>query len=265
MDQPDAPFSPTRELLWRFSPPALRDDVHALFSLEQQLEESLRPTLEHSVAHARLAWWQEELQRLHDGKARHPLTQKLSQRAQAHSQPPPDLRAWTDCVSIDLACLAFETRTDLDRYFEAWSASVFQGALGLPRAWGATLRELELLTDFLAHAWQGRIYWPLGQDPAAADPWRSRPLAAPESERLRERLQELERKLREYCRAHSPTDDRLAMAQLWSAIVVREAHRAREALPDRHQPTRLYPLTRTLEAWWFAVQIQRGTLPTRLR
>ena len=251
-----------RELLWSFAPHPQRDRLRVLFGIEQELQQSLNPSLDHSVAHARLGWWQDELQRLKDDQPRHPLTQSLATIANQQGLPPPDLTGIVTCASIALACLAFETRADLDSYLQASASAVFCVATAMPLAWGCVLRELELLHDFSAHAWQGRIYWCLGQDPAAADPWRARPLGESEAEALRQRMLELEHRLRDHCRASGDTTTASpALAKLWSALTLLRAQRARRALPHAHEDTRFDPLALTLSLWWSAVQIQLGKQP----
>lgn len=262
-DENDAPLRTERELLWRFSPASQRAWLHDLLQIEHQVQWSLRPQLEHSVAHTRLSWWQDELRRLASGAPRHPLTQSLAQQAATRGDAPPNLGALAEGCQIDLACLAFETRADLDSYLHGWSQSLFQAATGQPAAWGATLRELELLQDFAAHAWQGRIYWPLGDDPAAVDPWRARPLATREADTLRQRFGELTERLRAHCRAQAfePTYESVTLARLWSALVLLRSERALAALPHAYSDTRLSPLTLTLRLWWIAVQLQSGRRP----
>lgn len=262
-DENDVPLSTERELLWRFAPVSQRAWLYDLLQIEHQVQWSLRPQLEHAVAHTRLSWWQDELQRLASRSPRHPLTRSLAQQAATRGDAPPHLSALAEGCQIDLACLAFETRADLDSHLHGWSQSLFHAATGQPAAWGATLRELELLQDFAMHAWAGRIYWPLGDDPAAADPWRARPLAAREADALRQRVRELAERLRTYCRAQAfePANDSVTLARVWSALVLLRCERALAALPDAYSDTRLSPLTLTLRLWWIAVQLQRGRRP----
>lgn len=263
---PPALLRSERELLWRFAPASQRDVLRALFGIEQEVEQSLAPGLDHSVAHARLNWWQEELQRLVDDRPRHPLTQSLAAANRARGERPPDLTGLVTCATIDLACLAFETRADLDSYLQASANALFAGITGMSPAWGCALRELELLHDFSAHAWQGRIYWGLGHEPSAADPWRARPLGSIEADALRHRLLELEETVRSYCRRANDADgtDSAALARLWSALTLLRTRRARQALPRAHVDTRFGPLALTLRLWWAAVQLQRGKIPAIL-
>ncbi len=47
----------SRELLLRFAPPKDRPRLQALFDIEREVVASLRPELDHNVAHTRLEWW----------------------------------------------------------------------------------------------------------------------------------------------------------------------------------------------------------------
>ena len=86
---------------------------------------SLAPGLDHEVAHARLAWWREELARAARGEAAAP----------AHAQPAgrlswrgagvlAELRGLADAATWDLAGATFETRRELEAYSARWSAAL---------------------------------------------------------------------------------------------------------------------------------------------
>src|SRR5215475_254528 len=78
-----AAMSPTTEVhsaryfALLYSPPARRAVIQALFGIEREVFESLRPGLDHHVAHSRLQWWREECERAGAGQAQHPLTREL--------------------------------------------------------------------------------------------------------------------------------------------------------------------------------------------
>jgi phytoene/squalene synthetase len=270
----NAPIEPSltseRELLWRFAPHSQRDWLQNILQIEHEVCTSLRSNLEHSVAHTRLDWWQDELQRLSQHAPRHPLTQAIARHALQRGIAPPNLSALAEGCRIDLARLAFETRTDIESYLHGWSQSVFQAATGQSAPWGRVLRELELLQDFSTHAWQGRIYWPLGENSGAhsgvAADWSCRPLGHSEAAALTIRLDELAEQLRNHCREQPfrESSDALTLARLWSVLVLLRTARARESLPQPYTDTRFGPLTLTLRLWWSAVQLQRGRCPTIL-
>jgi len=56
---------------------AQRPALEALFGIEREVFDSLRPGLDHHVAHSRLQWWREECERAAGGRAVHPLTRAL--------------------------------------------------------------------------------------------------------------------------------------------------------------------------------------------
>jgi hypothetical protein len=55
--------------------------LQTLFALAAELAESFAPSLDHQVAHLRLAWWHEEVERATRGEARHPYTRALQHTA----------------------------------------------------------------------------------------------------------------------------------------------------------------------------------------
>src|SRR5690348_7178423 len=83
--RPDAPPRPparaltgtARDLAWLYSPAPLRGVLAALLDIEREVGASLRPGLEHSVAHVRLAWWRDECERCAAARPAHPATQAL--------------------------------------------------------------------------------------------------------------------------------------------------------------------------------------------
>jgi phytoene/squalene synthetase len=68
---------PARHLALLYSPASQRFALDALFGIERELSDSLRPGLDHHVAHSRLQWWREESERAADGRPVHPLTRAL--------------------------------------------------------------------------------------------------------------------------------------------------------------------------------------------
>src|SRR5882724_1463338 len=60
-----------------YSPAPQRLVLDALFGIEHEVSESLRPGLDHHVAHSRLQWWREECERAASGRPVHPLTRGL--------------------------------------------------------------------------------------------------------------------------------------------------------------------------------------------
>jgi phytoene/squalene synthetase len=74
---PAHPLEPMRYLAWLYSPPLKRAVLAALCEIEREIASSLRPGLDHHVAHTRLQWWREECERCAQGRPVHPMTREL--------------------------------------------------------------------------------------------------------------------------------------------------------------------------------------------
>jgi phytoene synthase len=276
----ETPATPVRDLVLRFAPQEQRDALAALLEIEHEVLSAARDGLDHAVAHARLAWWEEELQRLSRADARHPATRRLAAAAAAGGRSPPDLTDLIEVARIDLARVAFLERGELDQYLGLWAGSVFRplALLGLgatdPRTAaaeryavtaGPAVREIGLLAAVTVHARAGRVFVPLGDPPAPHEPWYRSPLAPAESAALTARFDLLLATLRQASSA-VPADSRapLAAALAWTALAARDAGRARAQLPHALEDTRSDPLRRTIAAWQAAVSAARGRLPRPL-
>ena len=122
---PLAPGS-ARHLAWLFADAAQRDAIAALLAIEAEIMASTRAGLDHGVAHARLAWWQEEAAETARGRPRHPLGRQLAQRFAGLSLSPPDLRGLVEVARLDLACSAFESQLELSEYLSQWTRGMFR-------------------------------------------------------------------------------------------------------------------------------------------
>ena len=133
-DSDSAPrmLSPSRYLAWLYSPEAQQPVLAKLCEIESEIASSLRPGIDHHVAHARLQWWQEECERCAQGRPVHPLTRELVKAygAPAAGQPSPlaGLSGFVDTAVWDLAGATFETRKELTAYCERWAAAMFEVA-----------------------------------------------------------------------------------------------------------------------------------------
>ena len=273
--------APVREFVLRFAPAAQRATLDALFEIEREVAAAAADGLEHSVAHAKLGWWDEELARLLQAQPRHPATRRAAAAALASGRTPPDLRRLVEVARIDLARVAFLDRSELDRYLDDWAIALFRplalSALGATDAriaateryaavTGPAVREIELLSAVIAHARAGRVFVPLGDPPHAHERWYREPLAEAETAELRGRLTELRAVI---CRAAQSlplaTREPLAAALVWASLALRTARLTEKALPRRLVANRTEPLRRTIAAWQAAVSACRGHLPRPLR
>lgn len=157
---------------WLYAPVDQRESVAAFLVIERELAAAARRSLEHSVAHARLAWWQEEIERLRAGEPRHPATKAL----QSHR---PDLRPLGALAALQLARTSLgEARAalDADQLAREWASGLFvplstllapSGApVPVAARIGAALFRVEsgeADRRELVEAWKG---WPAGSAPA---------------------------------------------------------------------------------------------------
>jgi len=264
MQRPDP--SPTRHLAWLYSSPVQRPALAALLEIEREIGTSLRPGLDHQVAHTRLAWWREECARTAQGSPAHPLTREL---AALFAPPAPTLHGpvpigrpplaglagFVDTAVWDLSCATFETGRELTGYCERWSAAMIAPlvSLALPdapaaqaRALGVSLREIELLLALAVDARSGRLRVPLDELERAHLPPESLgqpPWPPALAELLRHRHRELRASLGAALDA-LPPEARPALRGLivWANLACAASVRAEKRLPrestarDQHAP-----------------------------
>jgi 15-cis-phytoene synthase len=237
--------SATRTLACLYCPPPQRALLDALLALEEEIGASLRPGLDHEVAHARLAWWREECARCARGQAAHPLTRSLLECFTGHDPAPlVGIGGLIDTAAWDLAAATFGTRRELDAYCARWADAMIVplAALGapqlgraVPRSLGAALREAQLLGELARDAHAGRLRLPLDELAAAAvdsaaltrPPW-SPGLAA----LLRARHAQLQGRLAAAVAALTPeAQPPLRGLMVWVALAHHSLRRAERRLP----------------------------------
>src|SRR5579863_3315848 len=188
---PAPPESQTsRYFAWLYAPTSERPLLEALLAIEREVSQSLATTIDHQVAHIRLQWWREELIQLAQGGGTHPLTRTLTAAFGANRQPDTlaQVVGLVENAGWDLARATFENRTELTAYCERWAAALIvplaahagRHAQHLPAqhlpaqhlpaqqlsdwlAVGASMRELEMLTDLARDARSGRLRLPLDE------------------------------------------------------------------------------------------------------
>jgi phytoene synthase len=241
--RPDWP--PTRVLTWLYCAPAQRRPVAALFGIEREIAQSLKPGLDHQIAHVRLGWWHEEFERCAQGRPSHPLTRELAAGfAVGSAAALAGLAGLVDTAVWDLSAATFDNQRELDAYCQRWSGALIEPLvrLALPgsagetcRALGRSLRELELLNTLAHDARAGRLRVPLealaqaGVAPEllAQPPWPAQ---------LAPLLQARHRQLRVAVAAGvgalaRPEQAALRALMVWAVLVARISQRAARALP----------------------------------
>jgi phytoene/squalene synthetase len=113
-----------------YAAPPERPVLDALFGIEREVFDSLRPGLDHHVAHTRLQWWREECERAGRGGAAHPLIRTLiTALGDSHAKSVPQLAGLCGIVDVatwDLASATFETRRELEAYCHRWAAAMIE-------------------------------------------------------------------------------------------------------------------------------------------
>jgi phytoene synthase len=280
-----------------YSPPPQRPVLDALFGIEHEIFESLRPGLDHHVAHSRLQWWREECERAAVGRAVHPLTRALvdavtrepssASASTSLAKPPavslPQLAGLCGLVDVavwDLAGATFETRRELTAYCERWSAAMIEPlvprrATDVPATsakrvtnWsilGAAMREIEMLSHLAREAHYGRLRVPLDElESAKADPGMlaKPPWPTAVVELLRARHVSLRDEIRLALEEIDPVQQQSLRGLLvWAALARRSSLRYERALPDSLRPGRFEPVADA----WFAWRIARRATIGRFR
>jgi phytoene synthase len=152
-----------------------RADLHVLYALEAEIRRCAGLT-NHDIAHTRLQWWRQELDRSFAGHAQHPLA--LALQSLRSVLAPTDLtllRELTVAADLDLAAFQYATWSQLAAYcFRSSGAlqTVIAATLAAPdalsgqerafaRQLGAAVRQAQMLRDVARDARLGRCYAPL--------------------------------------------------------------------------------------------------------
>jgi len=263
-----------RFLAWLYSTPSQQPVLAALCGIEGEIAASVRPGLDHHVAHTRLEWWRAECERCAAGNPAHPLTRELLKRLQDAAPAVParsalaGLSGLVDTATWDLAGATFERRAELTAYCQRWGAAMLPPVA--PAAanwseWGAALRELELLGNLARDARSGRLRVPLDElekatvapQALAAPPWPLGLVAI-----LRGRHQALRRQLAAAVTTLSPENQHSARGLLvWTALASQASLRAERALP--HPP--VASIASAAAANWRAWRAARAASAGRFR
>jgi len=258
-----------------------RPALDALFGIEREVFDSLKPGLDHHVAHSRLQWWREECERAARGGAVHPLTRALiAALGETQAKSVPQLAGLCGIVDVaiwDLASATFETRRELEAYCQRWAAAMIEPLVGTSApaasgsaallasaertaAWhdlGADVCEIELLSGLAQEALSGRIRLPLDElETAKVDTTALAKMPWPEAvaSLIRARLTSLRNDIERNVIGLNREQQHASRGLLvWAALSWRTAQRLEKGLPNRLQPARFDAITDA----WFAWRIAR--------
>jgi len=266
--------APARALARLYTPRAQQEIFGLLLAIESQVRLCLAPQLEHQVAHARLAWWHEEAERLAQLRPEHPLTRALlaalaPQTPAAHTS----VAGFAQLARWDLAAATFQSRRELEVYCRRWSAAALgplaQLAFGdaahpATLALGASLHGLELLNELPLAARRGRLRLPLDeltQAGVASAELAAAPFGAALSGLVRGAHQRAQGELAAAVAALAPHEQAgLRGVLVWASLAAAASRRAVAALPHAATPGDHAGLLDGWRAWRAGRRALRGHL-----
>lgn len=263
-----------RFLAWLYSTPSQQPVLGSLCAIEREIGASLRPGIDHHVAHTRLEWWREECARCAAGTPVHPLTREL--RTHVEQLAPGSgtnsslagLSGLVDAATWDLAGATFERREELKAYCRRWAAAMVVPLASFPETdWtdlGAALREIELLGDLASDARSGRLRVPLDElaqagvapEALATPPW-------PQGlvEILRARHRALRDQVAATVASLAPQSQQSARGLLvWAALSWQASLRTERALPRAPMASIASAAAANWRAWRAGRAASAGTL-----
>jgi phytoene synthase len=164
------PEGSMRHYAWLYTPKQQHDVIAALFLLESELHDTANAP--HDVAHIRLQWWREEIDRLTKGNAQHPATRAM----QAHGRADIDFSVLEPLIlstAQDIAHSTYETDIELNQYLKNCMGGLMKLAvcflsnaptptmLAAAESIGSFIRQVETLRDLRTDIHHGRLYLPL--------------------------------------------------------------------------------------------------------
>lgn len=157
-----------------FLPAAQRRAITALYAYCREIDDAVDEPADPSVAHARLAWWAAEIDRLYARTPQHPVTRALAPHLEAFGITRADLLGVLAGMQMDLNQNRYLDFAALDRYCHLvagivgeLSARIFGATdprtLQYARRLGLALQLINILRDIGEDARRGRIYLPLDE------------------------------------------------------------------------------------------------------
>jgi phytoene/squalene synthetase len=265
--------SDARHFTWLYADEAAREHLELFFALESELLATVQPALDHSVAHARLTWWQGEAERAAAGTPVHPIMVSLAARRAAAGLPTLDIRPLVATLAWDLAGAPCPTERELTTYTGAWARSYFAPLceLLLPEAsaqrpvalsLGAAIRELELLALVHGDPTLAGLRVPsdaLGQFGLQHESLADRPLRPPAYDLLAARHAAARRALADaVSQVPAATQPAWRPVLVWSYCAYQDSRAAVTALPAAPNASALARFGRTIQTWRAALRAASG-------
>jgi phytoene synthase len=170
-----APPGSMRYFSLLYTPPEKRAAVTALYVIDAEIRESAQ-SANHDVAHTRLQWWRQEVDRLANGNPQHPATRILRSAAPS-AKGFARLHELIVAADMDLARMTYVNIEELRAYSARSGGAVAESIAALllgtepfeepvraaSNRIGAGIRQTEMLRDARQDAYEGRLYIPLDE------------------------------------------------------------------------------------------------------
>jgi len=163
-----APPGSMRYFALLYTPPEKRDAVTALFVVDAEIRESAQ-SANHDVAHTRLQWWRQEIDRLVNDNAQHPAARILAASG-AERRSFAKLHELIAAADMDLARMTYLNAGELRAYCARSGggigelvaaqlvASLDDATRTASNRLGALIRATEVVRDVRQDAYDGRLY-----------------------------------------------------------------------------------------------------------
>ena len=154
-----------------FLPPERRRAIVALYAFCREVDDVVDEVHDAGVAHAKLAWWREEVSRVFAGAPEHPVGKALVPVVRDFALPQAHFDAVIDGMAMDLAPTHYPDFASLELYCHRvagvvgqMSAEIFGYAESTTRAYardlGIAFQLTNICRDVGEDARRGRIYLP---------------------------------------------------------------------------------------------------------
>lgn len=164
-----------------YTPPQMRAAISALYVIDAEIRESAQ-SVNHDVAHTRLQWWRQEIDRLVNDNPQHPATRILNAQPDFDRKLYSRLHELLAAADMDLARMTYLNARELRAYCArsggivqeliamllATPATLDDAARALANRIGVGVRQAEMLRDVRQDAYDGRLYLPLDELEKAA-------------------------------------------------------------------------------------------------
>jgi phytoene synthase len=221
-----------------FLPADQRRAITALYAFCREVDDVVDECSDPGVAHSKLDWWQQEIERCFAGQPRHPVSRALQQPIQSYNLPGEYFQEIVDGMRMDLQQSHYGTFSELALYCHRvagvvglLSAEIFgyqhRDTLRYAEELGTAFQLTNILRDVREDAERGRIYLPqdeLQEYGVSPDEL----LELRDTDRLHELLGMQAQRARQYYRraiSHLPAEDRhaqrsgLIMAAIYQTLL----------------------------------------------